>query len=82
MRAIGRQLDQVGAAIFTRQEAPYIRPFVIGVVFSDYPFILIASLDFGQLLYGTHAVDCDLRSQRGIEDFMVQRALNVDARRA
>ena len=45
----------------------------------DYPFILVACLDFGQQLHCSHAVHCDRRYERGIEDFMAQRAVNVDA---
>lgn len=85
MRAIGRQLDQVDAAVFARQEAPHIRPFVVGGVVPDHvddAFILVACLDFGQQLHGTHAVHCDRRYERGIEGLKVQRAVNVDARPA
>ena len=32
MRAIGRQLDQVDAAVFAREKSPDIRPFVVSGV--------------------------------------------------
>ena len=35
MRAIGRQLDQVDAAVFARQKSPDIRPFVVSSVVPD-----------------------------------------------
>ena len=82
MRAIGRQLDQVDAAVFTRQKSPDIRPFVVGGVVPyhmDDAFILIAFLDFGQQLHGTHAVHCDRRYERRIEGFKVQCTVNIDA---
>jgi hypothetical protein len=51
MRAIGRQLDQMNATFFARQEAPHIRPFVLGsVVPNDVndTFVSVSGLDFGQ----------------------------------
>ena len=82
MRAIGRQLDQVDAAVFARQKSPDIRPFVVSGVVPDHvddAFILIAGLNFGQQLHGTHAIHCNRCYERRIEGFKVQRAVNVDA---
>ena len=36
MRAIGRQLDQVDAAVFVREKSPDIRPFVVSDVVPDH----------------------------------------------
>ena len=82
MRAIGRQLDQVDAAVFAREKSPDIRPFVVSGVVPDHvddAFILIAVLNLGQQWHGTHAIHCDRRDERRIKGFKVQRAVNVDA---
>ena len=82
MRAIGRQLDQVEAAVFARQKSPDIRPFVVGGVVPDHmddAFILIAGLNLGQQLHGTDAIHCDRRDERRIKGFKVQCAVNVNA---
>ena len=58
MRAIGRQLDQMDAAIFAREKSPDTLPFVVGCVVPDHvddAFILIVGFNFGQQLHGTHA---------------------------
>ncbi len=67
MRAIGRQLDQVDAAVFAREKSPDIRPFVVSGVVPDHvddAFILIAGLNLGQQLHGTHAIHCDRRDEK------------------
>ena len=82
MRAIGRQLDQVDAAVFAREKSPDIRPFVVSGVVPDHlddAFILIAVLNRGQQLHGTDAIHCARRNERRIKGFKVQRAVNVDA---
>lgn len=82
MRAIGRQLDQVDAAVFAREKSPDIRPFVVSGVVPDHlddAFILIAVLNLGQQLHGTDATHCDRHDERRIKGFKVQRAVNVDA---
>ena len=66
MRAIGRQLDQVDAAVFAREKSPDIRPFVVSSVVPDQvddAFILIAGLNLGEQLHGTHAIHCDRRNE-------------------
>ena len=70
------------AAVFAREKSPDIRPFVVSGVVPDHvddAFILIAGLNFGQQLHGTHAIHCDRRDERRIEGFKVQRAVNFDA---
>ena len=82
MRAIGRQLDQVDAAVFAREKSPDIQRFVVNGVVPDHvddAFILIAALNLGQQLHGTHATHCDRHDERRIKGFKVQRAVNVDA---
>ena len=70
------------AATFAREKSPDIRPFVVGGVVPghvDDAFILIAGLNFGQQLHGTHAIHCERRDERRIKGFKVQCAVNVDA---
>jgi len=81
VRAIGRQLGQVDAAVFAREKSPDIRPFVVSGVVPDHvddAFILIAGLNLGQQLHGTHAIHCDRRDERRIKGFKLQCAMNVD----
>lgn len=82
VRAIGRQLDQVDAAVFALEKSPDIRPFAVSGVIPDHvdnAFILIAVLNLGQQLHGTDAIHCNRRDERRSKDLTVQRALNVDA---
>ena len=82
VRAIGRQLDQVDAAVFALEKSPDIRPFAVSGVIPDHVdngFILIAVLNLGQQLHGTDAIHCNRRDERRSKDLTVQRALNVDA---
>ena len=83
MRAIGRQLDQVDAAVFVREKSSDIRRFVVSGVVPDHvddAFILISGLNLGQQLHGTDAIHCDRRDERRIKGFKVQCAVNVDTR--
>ena len=60
-------------------------PFVVNSVVPDHvndAFIVIAGLNLGQQLHGTHAIHCARRDERRIKGFKVQCAVNVDARLA
>jgi hypothetical protein len=72
----------VDAAVFAREKSPDIRPFLVSSVVPDHvddAFILIAGLNLGHQLYGTHVIHFDRCDERRIKGFKVQCAMNVDA---
>ena len=82
MRAIGRQLDQMNATVFARQERSDIRAFVVwGIVPNDVndTFVRVASLDFGEKLNGADTIDGGWFNEWRVKGFQVQSAVNVHA---
>ena len=60
MRAIGRQLDQMNATVFARQERSDIGAFVVwGIVPNDVndTFVRVSRLDLGEKLNGANPID-------------------------
>ena len=60
MRAIGRQLDQMNATVFARQERSDIGVFVVwGIVPNDVndTFVRVSGLDFGKKLNRADPID-------------------------
>lgn len=82
MGAIGRQLDQMNAAVFVRQERSDIGAFVVrGVVPDDMDdgLVGVARLDFGQQLRGAEPIDGGWFNEGRVEGFQVQSTVNVHA---
>ena len=82
MWAIGRQLDQMNATVFARQERSDIGAFVVwGIVPNDVndTFFRVSSLDFGEKLNGADTIDGRWLNEGRVEGFQVQSPVNVDA---
>ena len=82
MRAIGRQLDQMNATVFARQERADIGAFVVwGIVPNDVndTFIRVPRLDLGEKLNGANPIDGGWLNKGRVEGFQVQSAVNVHA---
>ena len=82
MRAIGRQLDQMNATVFARQERSDIGAFVVwGIVPNDVndTFVRVSSLDFGEKLNGADTINGGWFNEGRVEGFQVQSAVNVHA---
>ena len=82
MRAIGRQLDQVDAAVFARQKSPDIRPFVVGGIVPDHmndALVGVALFDLGEQLDGADPINCRRLDKGCIKGFEVHSAVNVYA---
>ena len=82
MRAIGRQLDQMNATVFARQERSDIGAFVVwGIVPNDVndTFVRVSRLDLGEKLNGANPIDGGWFNKGRVEGFQVQSAVNVHA---
>ena len=82
MWAIGRQLDQMNATFFARQERSDIGAFVVwGIVPNDVndTFVRVSGLDFGEKLNGADTIDGRWLNEGRVEGFQVQSPVNVDA---
>ena len=82
MRAIGRQLDQMNATVFARQERSDIGAFVVwGIVPNDVndTFVRVSGLDFGEKLNGADPIDGGWFNEGRVKGFQVQSAVNVHA---
>ena len=82
MWAIGRQLDQMNATVFARQERSDIGTFVVwGIVPNDVndTFVRVSGLDFGEKLNGADPIDGGWFNEGRVKGFQVQSAVNVHA---
>ena len=82
MRAIGRQLDQMNATVFARQERSDIGAFVVwGIVPNDVngTFVRVSRLNLGKKLNGANPIDGGWLNKGRVEGFQVQSAANVHA---
>ena len=82
MWAIGRQLDQMIATVFARQERSDIGTFVVwGIVPNDVndTFVRVSGLDFGEKLNGADPIDGGWFNEGRVKGFQVQSAVNVHA---
>jgi len=60
MRAVGRQLDEVDAAVFSPEEGAHVRASVVGGVVPnhvDFALVGVARLDLGEQLHRALAID-------------------------
>ena len=74
MRAIGRQLDQMNATVFARQERSDIGAFVVWcIVPNDVndTFVRVSGLDFGEKLNGADPIDGGWFNEGRVEGFQV-----------
>lgn len=82
MREIGRQLDQMNATVFARQEHSDIGAFVVwNIVPNDVndTFVRVPSLDFSEKLNGADTIDGGWFNEGRVEGVQVQSAVNVHA---
>ena len=76
MRAIGRQLDQMNATVFARQERSDIGAFVVwGIVPNDVndTFVRVSRLDLGEKLNGANPIDGGWFNKGRVEGFRVMK---------
>ena len=74
MRAIGRQLDQMNATAFARQERSDIGAFVVrGIVPNNVndTFVRVSGLDFGEKLNRSDPIDGGWLNEGRIKGFQV-----------
>ena len=80
MRAIGRQLDKMDAAVCSGQKGSDIRPFVVGRIIpnnvNDAP-VGVACLDFSQKLHSADPIDGGWLDKGRIEGFKVERSMDI-----
>ena len=82
MWAIGRQLDQMNATVFARQERSDVGAIVVwGIVPNDVndTFVRVSGLDFGEKMNGADTIDGGWFNEGRDEGFQVQSPVNVDA---